>query len=89
MGRYLDKAKLATRRWSLEQGAPNDSASTFISNKVTDKLLGKLQAGSQWLNAQHEAWLEGRRSATNDERFSATVATSGIRLRGLYFWAGQ
>jgi len=40
---------------------------------VTETLLTRLQAGSHWLTAQHEAWLAGNVDAANDKRFSAAL----------------
>jgi hypothetical protein len=44
-----------------------------ISSGQEDALLFRLQAGSQWLTAQHQAWLEGRVDVAEDEPFSAAL----------------
>jgi hypothetical protein len=53
---------------------PSSTLSTFAPNEVTDGLLNRLRAGSQWLTAQHLAWLEGSPDAGSDERFSVALA---------------
>jgi hypothetical protein len=39
---------------------------------ASDHLPSRLQAGSNWLTVQHQAWLEGE--GVSDERFSAALA---------------
>jgi hypothetical protein len=41
---------------------------------AANTLLSRLQAGSQLLASQHDAWLEGKEDAASDERFSAALA---------------
>jgi hypothetical protein len=48
--------------------------SPFQPNDLTNHLLSRLQSGSHWLTAQHQAWLEGKPDAANDERFSVALA---------------
>jgi hypothetical protein len=57
--------------------------SPFQPDALTDHLVGRLQAGSQWLTAQHEAWLEGNPDAARDERFSVALAAWGEMERSL------
>jgi hypothetical protein len=40
---------------------------------VLNNLLSRLQGGSEWFTAQHEAWLAGQPDAASDERFSSGV----------------
>jgi hypothetical protein len=44
------------------------------SNPAADALLSRLQAGSQWLTAQHQAWIDGAESAVSDQKFSVALA---------------
>lgn len=48
--------------------------SPFQPNALTDHLLSRLQAGSQWLTAQHQAWPEDQPDTASDERFSVALA---------------
>jgi hypothetical protein len=48
--------------------------STSAPNEVTDYLLSRLQAGSQWLTTQHQTWLEGKPGTASHERFSVALA---------------
>jgi len=48
-------------------------SSTFTPDALSDHLLFRLQAGSQWLTAQHQAWLDDEKVAATDERFSVAL----------------
>jgi hypothetical protein len=50
---------------------------------ASDRLLSRLQAGSEWLTTQHQAWLEGKQDAVSDERFSVALAAWGEMERSL------
>ena len=54
-------------------------------------LMERLQAGSQWLTAQHQAWLDDEKGAASDERFSAALdgwAEMERSLRLVYSYQG-
>ena len=53
---------------------PSSTLSTFTPDALSDHLLSRLQAGSQWLTAQHQAWLSEDSAVTNDELFSVALA---------------
>jgi hypothetical protein len=59
---------------------PNDPA---CNNAYVDHLLSRLRAGSQWLTAQHQAWLDSKPDAASDERFSVALAAWGEMERSL------
>jgi hypothetical protein len=43
-------------------------------NPAVGALLSRLQAGSQWLTAQHQAWIDEVESAVSDQKFSRALA---------------
>jgi hypothetical protein len=47
------------------------------------RLLSRLRAGGKWLTSQHKAWLEGKRTAVSDERFSAALEAWDLMERSL------
>jgi hypothetical protein len=51
-----------------------DIESPFQPNAVTDNLLSRLQAGTRWLTASHQAWLAGKPDAASDGKFAAALA---------------
>jgi diadenosine tetraphosphatase ApaH/serine/threonine PP2A family protein phosphatase len=53
------------------------------SNAVMDHLLSRLQAGSRWLTAQHQAWLDSKPDAASDQRFSVALAAWSEMERSL------
>jgi hypothetical protein len=38
-----------------------------------DLLLQRLMAGVRWMDAQHQAWIDGKPDAATDERFSTAL----------------
>jgi hypothetical protein len=89
---YLERVKELKQLWVDCSGANTSvrcekgeisEQSRFQPNEVTDKLLSRLQAGSQWLTAQHQAWLDDRPEAANDERFSVALAAWSEMERSL------
>ena len=65
--------------------------SSFQSDALSAHLLSRLQAGSRWLTAEHQAWLEDRKDAASDERFSVALdAWAGMErsLRLVYGYQG-
>ena len=40
----------------------------------SEHLLSRLQAGIRWLTAQHQSWLDDKKDAAIDERFSVALA---------------
>jgi hypothetical protein len=51
---------------SPDSGGSEDSA--------IDALRSRIQGGSRWLLAQHEAWIDGTESAVSDRKFSRALA---------------
>ena len=80
---------------------PSDSSKGTISvlseispprtDAFSDHLLSRLQAGSRWLTAQHQAWLDKKQGAASDERFSVALdawAEMERSLRLVYDYQG-
>ena len=57
--------------------------SPYHPDQVSDKLLSRLQAGTHWLTVQHQAWLDNKPLAANDERFSKALASWSEMERSL------
>jgi hypothetical protein len=53
---------------------PASPASGGSEDSAIATLLSRLQAGSQWLTAQHQAWIDGAESAVSDQKFSVALA---------------
>ena len=62
---------------------PSSTLSTFKPDALSDHLLTRLQAGSDWLTIHHQAWLNGNPNAADDERFSKSLAAWGEMERSL------
>ena len=62
--------------------SPEDMTTTAVLDERTH-LLSRLQAGSQWLTAQHQAWLGNKEDVASDERFSVALDGWGEMERSL------
>jgi hypothetical protein len=79
---YLDKI----REWEA-QGEKEPSRSrilkdetnelnekrTYQSTAESEKALSRLRAGTEWLTAQHKAWINDQPEGATDERFSTAL----------------
>ena len=59
---------------SVLQGTfSGETCSRPAQDALSDHLLSRLQAGSRWLTAQHQAWLDDKEDAASDERVSVAL----------------
>ena len=96
---YLERVKELKREWSTP---PTDSdmhgvisvgsvKSPTLNDGLSDQLLSRLQAGTRWLTAHHQAWLDAKPDAACDERFSQSLAAwdeMERSLRAVYGYEG-
>ena len=57
--------------------------SLFKPDVLSKHLLARLRNGSQWLTAQHAAWLDDAPDAATDERFSVALSAWAEMERSL------
>ncbi len=68
------RSPYVTSGTSLRGTFSEKTCSPPAQDAFSDHLLSRLQAGSQWLTAQHQAWLDEDSAVTNDELFSVALS---------------
>ena len=70
----VPEAPYVTSGTSLQGTLSEKTCSRPDPDAFSDNLLSRLQAGTRWLTAQHKAWLDDKKDAAGDERFSVALA---------------
>jgi hypothetical protein len=79
---YLDKVKQLKEKWDSPsvdntrvgcELSELSEKSTYQPTSESEKVLNRLRAGTEWLTAQHKAWINDQPEAATDERFSTAL----------------
>ena len=68
------RSPYVTSGTSLQGTFSEKTFSRSGSDAFSEHLLSRLQAGSRWLTAEHQGWLDDKEDAASDERFSVALA---------------